>query len=118
MPTKPRKRPPRSPPKRRPYVVAVRGPGLRIDVALDKPGNLGGVLTRLAEAITRNLDPLPPASPFADHYETLGVRPDATTEEIQDAYMRKIVKEMTNTSLEKAIRTATEEVERRASSTS
>jgi hypothetical protein len=105
-----------------PYVVTVRGPGLQIDVTIDKPGTN---LQRVAEAIARTLESVattmefpraarPDPVPFVDHYETLGVRPDATTDEIQDAYFTKVVKTLTNASLDKAIAAALGERERRA----
>jgi hypothetical protein len=106
-----------------PYVLSVRGPGLQIDVTIDKPGTS---LQRVSEAVARTLESVAatlesppravrvdPSVPFADHYATLGVRPDATTEEIQDAHFAKLVKSLTNASLDKAIDAALGERERR-----
>jgi hypothetical protein len=119
MPTQKIKETPKTP---QPYVVTVRGPGLQIDVTIDKPGTN---LQRVAEAIARTLESVattmespraarPDPVPFVDHYATLGVRPDATTDEIQDAYFAKVVKTLTNASLDKAIAAALGERERRA----
>lgn len=60
----------------------------------------------------------PGGRPFVDLYETLGVRPEATNAEIQEAYFQKVVKELPIDQLEKAIQVAVAERDRRTTNMS
>ncbi len=107
--------------KPQPYVVIVSGPGLAVEATLD--GARG--LSRLVETLASSLGSVGSAmsaekfrATFSDHYETLGLRADATTQEIDEAYIQKIFPMLPTDALERAIQAATAEREKRHATTS
>jgi predicted trehalose synthase len=112
--------------RRQPYVVTVRGPGLQIEATLDGAGSFRRLVERIGEAVgavggamaEEHLRTAFSDKPPPDYYTTLGVRPDATTREINEAYIKKIASTLPLDEVNRVIEVAILERDRRVASTS
>lgn len=100
-------------PKREPYRIYASGPGLMVSI---EDIDLSRIAASLVEALAGGARPVDGERERAA--ETLGVRPDATQAEVNEAYVRKLVKTLSREDLDKAIQVAVAERELRDRSVS
>jgi hypothetical protein len=107
--------------KSQPYVVTVRGPGVHLQATLDGPGGLAKLMSRVTEAMATVggfMTDEEVRAAFPDHYDTLGVQPDATTREINEAYIKKMASTLPLDELDHVIAVAVQVRDTRAARTS